>query len=357
MFKLSNQINFTSNNSEPISVASACNEVATVDGEITSFQDQGDELMGAMSIDYLNGQKIIFDIDEDKEIRPLDGWEGELLDIEFNNINSEGLKENLVGIDSSALNVAETESGSVYAVKAAASFLINSKRKYYRLGPFIAYIGPNNIGRIRGIVGARLPAYMMVADKQIAMGFLRSYMEAMTIGRAARALGKGIVMVDGALKSPSFGPSSAALAQVMNRWKENIKFMGISKTTHLRPIRPFYSALARLDGMKYADITEVINSISHGEYGRKYLVKFTDDGFVFRVDLPYGLEPDLTFASLKRSEVMSNGYPESLKIAHLLSIFSNAELMGVRGKVASRASKVLFGEDIRRVLLGSLHIR
>jgi len=340
-----------------MAVTGVGDEVAAAEAESVRFQDLGEELMGAMSIEYLRGEKVIFDIDEDKEIRPLDGWEEELLDIEFNNINSEGLKEDVVAIDSSALNIAETENGSIYAVKAAASFLINNRRRYYRLGPFIAYIGPNNIGRIRGIVGAKLPAYMMVADKQIAMGFLRSYVESMTIGRAARALERGIVMVDGAFKSPSFGPSSAALAQVMSRWKDSIKFMGISKTTHLRPIRPFYSALARLDGMKYADITNVINSISHGEYGRKYLVKFADDGFVFRVDLPYELEPDLAFASLKRSEMMSNGYPESLKIAHLLSIFSNAELLGVRGRVASRASKVLFGEDIRRVLLGSLHIR
>ena len=85
------------------------------------------------------------------------------------------------------------------------------------------------------------------------------------------------------------------------------------------------------------------------------LAKFAQDGLVFRLDLARSDEdPEDTLGRILWNDAFSSGYPESLKLAHHLSIFSRAEDQGLKALVTKRFRlKQLPTFSLRRIALGS----
>ena len=84
------------------------------------------------------------------------------------------------------------------------------------------------------------------------------------------------------------------------------------------------------------------------------LAKFTPDGLVFRLDLD-GPEPiETILGRIMWNDAFASGYPESLKVAHHLSIFSRAEDQALKAYVTKRFRvHQLHTFPLRKVALGS----
>jgi hypothetical protein len=85
------------------------------------------------------------------------------------------------------------------------------------------------------------------------------------------------------------------------------------------------------------------------------LAKFSPDGLVFRLDLAKSPEViETTLGRILWNDAFSAGYPESLKVAHHLSIFSRADDQALRAYVTKRFRlRRLPTFTLRSVALGS----
>jgi len=312
-------------------------------------------IMNAIGINNAKGKPIIFTDDNNGEIRPIDGWGKHSMPIDIRNVDIEiGDAVSIIAVDSSSTTIAETEDGGIYAVKAGACIIRDGKTYFQKFGPFIAYIGLDNLDKISSALSAKI-GYAVAVDKQMALKFLRNLIENMIIEDGVNEIKKVEVLVDGSFKEPPFDLGRYSLLNIMKKNSDRAMFLGISKSSNIRAIRAFYSGFSG-PSIQFADISALIYSLSKGEFGKKLLIKMDEYGFVFRADIDDYSEPAYVLASLKKSDHLIHGYPESLKIAHLLSIFTSAEVAGVRASVANVASEVLFGENMRKILLGSLRV-
>jgi hypothetical protein len=307
-----------------------------------------------MDVRTLEGKKILFVSSEAKEVKPVQEW-GRSEGIEPVMLKGEGQKTPLAAIDSSVIHLAETEDGSVYGAKV--SLVVNKEkgRALYRAGPLILYINEGNVKSFSGLFSNKVPTMLFLIDHQATMKGIRVILERTMAQLALNHLDEGIVLLDGPLRLSIFEPYNASLDLLLATNSKTI-LIGMSKASRLKPVNRIASNLAKIKGSCYVEITELIKSIVRPSLGRSFLVKLQDRGLVFRVDVPSHVEPEYVLSAMKHSDVLTHGYPESLKIAHLLSVFTMAEVAGLKGIIASKAGEVLVVEDLRKVVLGSLKI-
>ncbi len=324
---------------------------------LTEFYDGGslfNIITEAIGIERIDGKKVVFVNDEKGEIRPINGWGFAMKLNTFKIPTDAGERNDLVAIDSSAIPIAETEEGGVYAVKAGAVEVISGRRSYRTLGPFIAYLGLSNINAVEEVLGSKL-GYGVIIDKQSAMRLLRGIAESTLMKIELQELRSGIMLVDGSLKDSGVELGNLSLRRIVYSAPSGVKFIAISKGSSIKAIHSLYSGLLE-DERIGVEITDLVRGLSKGEFGRKFLVKLEGRGLILRADLPEAVDPVSAFGSLIKSDALVNGYPESLKGAHILSIFLENEARSARTIVARRAGAVLAGENVRKVLLGGLKV-
>ncbi|MDP8023180.1 MAG: hypothetical protein ACP5LF_02060 [Nitrososphaeria archaeon] len=306
-------------------------------------------LNDALDISKIKGKQIIFTDDSNGEFRPIEGW-GTNVAVDAYEIDvSKGRAQNLVAVDSSSISIAETEEGGIYAVKGGAYVIKNGEVMLRKLGPLAVYIGLSNIKMIESIIGSKL-GYGIVIDKQLALKFVRNVVENMLFKMLINEIESGIALVDGSLKDPPFFLGRLSPRYLMEKHKDKISFIGISKGTSIKALKAFYSSFFD-NKKKFVNITDLVYSIAKNEFGDKYLVKLDETSIVLRADI-YHKDPNECFASLIKSDKLVKGYPESLIGAHLLSLFVSSEVQGIKALVAQNASKVLLEENMRKFLLG-----
>jgi hypothetical protein len=86
------------------------------------------------------------------------------------------------------------------------------------------------------------------------------------------------------------------------------------------------------------------------------LAKFSRDGLVFRLDLARSRgRIEQTLGCILANDSFTVGYPESLRVAHHLSVFARSEDMALKAYITNRYSlKHLRSFGLRRITLGGL---
>ena len=123
--------------------------------------------------------------------------------------------------------------------------------------------------------------------------------------------------------------------------------VGFSKSSNLILSEEAVATLSRAERPSYCVIDDgPITTV---------LAKFSPDGLVFRLDFARGSEGvDETLGSIMYNDAFASGYPDSLKVAHHLSIFSRADDQAVKALVAKRFRvRQLPTFSLRTIALGS----
>jgi hypothetical protein len=150
------------------------------------------------------------------------------------------------------------------------------------------------------------------------------------------------VMADGSLKHP-MGQLSGSFTR---RPREGLCLVGFSKSSNLILSEAVVSALSAVRGPSFYTLDEgTVSTV---------LAKFTPDGLVFRLDLSCAEPSHTTLGRIMWNDAFSSGYPDSLKVAHHLSIFSKAEDQALKAFVTKRFRiRQLHTFPLRKIALGS----
>lgn len=251
------------------------------------------------------------------------------------NINATSI---IASIDSSSLLIAQLEHGLVFASRLSIVLTIDGGlRKFIRIGPLYHYLKEKQYGGLANI-------NTKGQDPAALANLLRSNLEHFA-AQLLSNMEETCIMLDGSLAYWNLGSIEESRAT----------YIGISKSTPIRDLRN-YSCLLTTDTGR--SIFTKVSSPTSRSYETVY-VKFEESPFILRVDIAgNNYETGYLLGLIKNNDSFSNGYPESLKLAHHLSIFTKLEIMSLRCRVLSEYKPARIPSfSLRKAILGDTHFK
>ncbi len=299
------------------------------------------EKTSAVLDESLTGRKFVFNRDG-KEYYPFEEWEGGAGGI-LEEIAPIECQATVASADSSCILIGETSDGSAYAVRGAVVFARGgSVESFLRIGPIIVYLSP------KGAFGLQTPmsAYELrvsLSDHQIAERTIRNSVEKKIIGSLLSSSNEMIVIADGSLKHPMGG-----LSDFTHRFGNTSScLIGFSKSSSLVFSSSMTNSVFRARGASFGIVEDgPVKTI---------LAKFSPDGLVFRLDIVNRRERTAdVLGKISWNDCFAVGYPESLRLAHHLSVFTRSEDAALKAYLTKRYSlKYLPTFGLRKMTLGS----
>lgn len=270
----------------------------------------------------------------------------------------------VAAVDTSSIKIGETATGMLVAVRGATVWKQNQKYRYTRLGPFIFHITEENKREVydtlqRAYFGLSnsnghqsLPGIMQM-PMRIA-GLLERWLQTML----SRTINKGLILFDGSLTSGTSDTPIHLMREILAtaRKRENI-VLAFSKMTNLRinghlitdvlpEHRPPY--LLETHGLSARPPILLLGDI--------YVARFSKEKYAFRLDIdretPF---PDRIKAveKLIGNELLSQSYPETLRLAHILCTFTANEVIAMQHFAVRRCGlSIVERPDMHKVLFG-----
>ena len=311
------------------------------------------------SINRLMHKKVIFNrIGSD--LQPINGWEVPIPDLEAKHFTPSSQKITIAGIDSSCIHIAETDVGSVYACRAAAVFSQHGKiSKYIRIGPIIYYMDEINASKLSmESSGSPRLTKLFLLDRSLAQRVIRERLERTFAFELSKMLSNSIIMIDGCLRQSKFEERGTDLRRLLEVARKNDNIVvGLSKTTRVGLLNRISQVLYDHHNLPaYLDIHDFVSPfLSHVE-GHILLVRFSNDGHPFRVDLSSSTDIEKPLSHIISSDIFYHGYPETLRMAHHFSIFTATQSDSIKIYLVKNMGVVeIPSEDIRHTTLGSMN--
>jgi hypothetical protein len=302
-------------------------------------QDNRDEwLLGIEEgLRSLLGTPVIFTRHR-KDTKPLLGWPG-AWGPEPVDFGPSGEVVRLAAVDSSCRRVAETREGTVYAVRGA---LVEAEGGRFvgfrRFGPLLYHLTPSTCERLVGRTPySRSLSKLIQVEPAIAESFLRRRMERLIQHEAVEG-GVGLLLVDGSLRASRFDDAGLDLRSLVEKAERmGASVVGISKTTRLKVLTRCIGRIS-LHGRapSLVDVKDEMGIFGENLVGHPYIVRFSLYGDPLRVDVASRLDATRVLGSLLANDQISAGYPESLRLAHHLSVLRDADIACIEGFMVGR---------------------
>jgi hypothetical protein len=310
--------------------------------------------------ELLKGKKIIFS-SEDKNLIPVDGWGIRNIPYCITTVTTIQPKTDnttICAMDSSTIQLAETEDGSLYGVKSGVVLSVGANALiHFKIGPILFYLSEETIGHSQ--LDHRL-AKLILIDSDFAKRLIRIRVERVIQMELSSNFSKSVILIDGSLKSSLFEEKKQGIKNVAeNCILRKNSMIGISKSSKLRIIDRISTPLAKIQGPAYMDVNLIIRSLVRNTVGDNLIAKFgTHNSPILRVDVVSGnSDKDEALGKLLGNDSIACGYPETLRLAHHVSTFSSTEISCLRSHVLSNYDVTeLASEDIRKTLLGSITV-
>jgi hypothetical protein len=270
----------------------------------------------------------------------------------------------VVGIDVSSINVGETEHGMIGALRGAVVWRGEDRYSYLRCGPLMFHLGATTAAELFGYLG-----FTNFDGANVTLGLtarllirLRNLFERWLQENAGAAFRDALVLIDGSLTTGTPDNPARNLIRMLKIAKDRgNRVMAFSKKTGLTIEGKPVTNLAE-SGVApcLLDIDQCVREQFPTHpillLGHVYVGKFTKGGYAFRVDIDAELsEKEAVDAArgLLKSDLLEQGYPETLRLAHIYSTFTAPEVVAMQRYVASTyGPQIVSRLNIRRSLFG-----
>lgn len=309
----------------------------------------------APKLEELRGKKIVFS-SGDKSLVPVDGWGIKSPQCAATITTFRPVRENtmVAAIDSSSIKLAETDDGSLYAIKCGIAMAYGGAAlMHFKIGPMLFYLSEGTV--YDSELDDRL-ARLVLSDSDVAKRLVRVRAERAIQHVLSGHLRNSIILVDGSLRASLFEDRCRSMARIVENCAlyRNI-LAGISKKTKLKILERAAGPLANVPGPAYIEVDVIIKSLVRGAVGNNLLARFEKNSPVLRVDVVG--DRDQALGRLLGNDPVAHGYPETLRLAHHISTFTATEVTCLRSHVLNNYEVTeLAADDIRRTLLGSIMV-
>ena len=307
---------------------------------------------------FLNGRQIIFGNGE-RRLVPIQGWEFKNRHENTPLMTIQPLKEEttILAVDSSSIQIAETEEGALYALKSGIATAIQGQiLAHFKMGPILFYLSEDTLRHSE--IDHRI-AKLVLLDSESAKKLIRIRVERAIQLELSDHFSGSILLVDGSLRSSVFEHRKHTLKKVVENcslYKNTI--VGLSKSTKIRILNKISHPLTKIKGPGFMDVDLIIKSLARNTIGDSLLVKFGNSytSPILRADIATADgDRDRSLRKILGNDSIAHGYPETLQLAHHISTFTSTEISCLKSHVLNKYDVIeLESEDIRKKLLGSI---
>jgi len=268
----------------------------------------------------------------------------------------------ILAVDTTSFRIGETERGIVAAYRASIIGFDGEKYDIVKLGPFIVHLTDENKGYVYNYLRRKL-GLSEVDDKRVpkvykmvdrVRNLIERYLQFVTAGY----IKDGLILWDGSLTGDTVDTPRKILVEALNKAVEsNNTVFGVSKTSNLRTADG-YRLIDLLNDVyepAYIKVHHLLKrELANRILGEVYAVKFSPQGFTFRVDIHprKGSDSERELRRLISICPVFNGYPEPLRQAHVSCYFTGNEVLALQAYVIEKYGlEVVPAFDVRKFVL------
>lgn len=258
----------------------------------------------------------------------------------------------VVGIDVSNAKTGETENGIIYALRGSIVWKDDDSYRFIRCGPLIFHLQEAPME----------PHLQEEHGKTPILSRLRNMFERSLQLNAARSFRDSIILLDGSLTAGTPDNPSRHLSELLEKSRKNENtIIAISKSTKLLVNGINISSLIKEERRPcFIDVDRYVRQLFPEHpvqlMGQVLVAKLAEEGFPFRVDVDKRApipDPKTSLGILLGNEILEEGYPETLRLAHILSKFTESEVIAINSFLTGKYGlKIPLKFDLRKALFG-----
>jgi len=274
-----------------------------------------------------------------------DGADGLVMNIEgtgeggVQTLESIPTERPVVAIDTSTIKLGELADGFLCALRGTVVMLESKSYSYVRHGPFIFSLGYDSPLASKCLQNLGLPPFSGEPNIDSLLKRVRNVLERWLQLSASSSPRNGFVLIDGSLTAGTPDNPSHELEHILDVASRSGNVMiAISKKTKLRIRNEAVTNL--LENVPNpclvdvdAEVTEQFPPYPVRFLGRVFVAKLAKSGFPFRIDIDRQI-PSLgaaaELAQLAGTDIVDQGYPETLRMAHILSTFTATDVVAMQ---------------------------
>lgn len=245
----------------------------------------------------------------------------------------------VVAVDTSTIRIGELADGSLCAVRGALVLLEDDRYRYVKYGPLVFSIGYNNSTISQGLASLGLPPFTGESNVDSLLKRIRNALERWLQFSASSSITGGFILFDGSLTAGTPDNPSRELERILeNARRGGSTVVAISKKTKLRVNNQPLTEL--LDTQPEPCILEVDKQVTDQFpaypvrfLGRVFVGKLASSGFPFRIDVDREVSKPETIRAIRElagTDIVDQGYPETLRLAHILSTFTASDVLAMQ---------------------------
>lgn len=269
----------------------------------------------------------------------------------------------VVAIDVSSMRVGETEEGIIIAVRGAIVWNTQAKYRFLRLGPFLFHVTEENKSHVFGVLGRSdegFPVRIPVPDSLHLQTCIAGVLERWLQMNLCMANSGCLILLDGSLTGGTVDTPEEVVAKLLRtaREREN-SILAFSKFSRLR-----FNGHSLTDASGKCTPPYMVKIIGLSEqhagsfrlFGDVYVARLSENAVSFRLDIDKELQKTQAVNAVERllgNDLFYQGYPETLRLAHIYSTFTASEVIGMQHYLTrERGLEILVRPNIRRILFG-----
>jgi len=268
----------------------------------------------------------------------------------------------VVAVDTSTIKLGELADGALCAVRGALVILEDKRYRYVRYGPLVFSIGYNTLAASQEFAALGLPPFTGEPNVDSLLKRIRNVLERWLQFNASSSIAGGFILLDGSLTAGTPNNPSKELERILETARRGgSAVIAISKKTKLRIHNQSLTEL--LENQSDPCILEVDEQVTDQFppypvrfLGRVFVGKLARAGFPFRIDVDREISMPETmkgFCELAGTDIVDQGYPETLRMAHVLSTFTASDVLAMQAFAAARYGVQLLPKlALRRSLFG-----
>jgi hypothetical protein len=265
----------------------------------------------------------------------------------------------VAAVDVSSLKIGETETGVLAAIRGAVVWRTVQGYQYARCGPLAFHLGQSS-DEASSPVALEYGSSQFFTERAISR--LRNTLERWIQREICASLQHAVVLFDGSLTAGTPDNPTAHLTRILESARERESVvLAFSKSTKLCAFgRRITSLVSGTEAPCLVDVDQAVRGQFESHpvrlTGHVYVAKLADNGFVFRLDADRQVPQRERIEAVNRliaSDVVMQGYPETLRLAHIFSTFTANDVIAVQRYLAlAHGLKIAPRFNLRKSLFG-----
>ena len=270
----------------------------------------------------------------------------------------------VAAVDTSSMKIGETATGTLIALRGATVWKQKGNYRYIRFGPFMLHVTEENKTEVYNALQKAYSKTQLESQHQSLQNFqiptrLANLLERWLQTTLSKTLTGGIILFDGSLTAGTPDTPTSLMKEILNnaRMRGNI-VLSFSKMTTLRvngllitdlslEQKPPY--ILEAEGLKTKPPTVLL--------GEVYIAKLTSGNYAFRLDIDKEIPTEQRIEAVERllgNDILTQGYPETLRLAHILCTFTANEVIAMQHFATHNYGlKIVNRPNMHKLLFGS----